>query len=86
VFMHGVGLVMPQSMAGAMANYPQMAGSASGLLGFIQMSVAGLIGIAVGHGYDGTPVAMALAIALMGLLSLLTYLLLLHRRPGPRVE
>ncbi|MCP4333578.1 MAG: multidrug effflux MFS transporter, partial [Gammaproteobacteria bacterium] len=47
VFMHGVGLVMPQSMAGAMANYPQMAGSASGLLGFIQMSVAGLIGIAV---------------------------------------
>ncbi|MCP4875239.1 MAG: Bcr/CflA family multidrug efflux MFS transporter [Gammaproteobacteria bacterium] len=86
IFMHGVGLVMPQSMAGAMANYPQMAGSASGLLGFIQMSVAGLIGIAVGHGYDGTPVAMALAIALMGLLSLLTYLLLLHRRPGPRAE
>ncbi|MCP4334428.1 MAG: multidrug effflux MFS transporter, partial [Gammaproteobacteria bacterium] len=41
IFMHGVGLVMPQSMAGAMANYPQMAGSASGLLGFIQMSVAG---------------------------------------------
>lgn len=84
IFMHGVGLVMPQSMAGALANYPHIAGSASGLLGFIQMTVAGVVGVAVGHGYDGTPVAMALAIAATGLLSLLVYLLLLHRRPGPR--
>lgn len=83
IFMHGVGLVMPQSMAGALANYPHMAGSASGLLGFIQMTVAGLVGVAVGHGYNGTPVAMALAIAVMGLLSLVVYLLLLHRRPVP---
>ena len=52
-----------------------------GLLGFIQMSVAGLLGIAVGHGYDGTPVAMALAIATTGLLSLAVYLLLLRGRP-----
>ena len=81
VFMLGVGLVMPQSMAGALANYPHMAGSASGLLGFIQMTVAGLVGVVVGHGYDGTPVAMALAIAITGLLSLAVYLLLLRRRP-----
>jgi len=84
IFMHGVGLVMPQSMAGALANYPHMAGSASGLLGFIQMSVAGLVGSVVGHGYDGTPVAMALAIALSGLLSLVVYLLLLHGRAVPQ--
>ena len=84
LFMHGVGLVMPQSMAGALANYPHMAGSASGLLGFIQMSSAGLVGVAVGHGYDGTPVSMALAIAVTGLLSLLVYLLLLHTRPVSR--
>ncbi len=83
IFMVGVGLVMPQSMAGALANYPHMAGSASGLLGFIQMTVAGLVGVAVGHGYDGTPVAMALAIAVTGLLSFVVYLLLLHRRPVP---
>jgi len=84
VFMHGVGLVMPQSMAGALADYPHIAGSASGLLGFIQMTVAGIVGVAVGHGYDGTPVAMALAVAATGLLSLLVYLLLLHRRPVSR--
>jgi DHA1 family bicyclomycin/chloramphenicol resistance-like MFS transporter len=64
LFMHGVGLVMPQ-----------------GLLGFIQMSVAGLVGSVVGLAYDGTPVAMALAIAIAGFLCLAVYLLLLHRRP-----
>ncbi len=83
IFMLGVGLVMPQSMAGALADYPHMAGSASGLLGFTQMSVAGLVGVAVGHSYDGTPVAMALAIAVTGLLSLVVYLSLLHRRQVP---
>jgi len=72
--------VMPQSMAGALANYSHIAGSASGLLGFIQMSVAGLVGVAVGHSYNGSPVGMAFAIASMGLLCLLAYLGLLRRR------
>lgn len=83
VFMHGVGLVMPQSMAGALANYPHIAGSASGLLGFIQMSAAGLLGAAVGHLYDGTPVAMASAIACAGFLCVVVYLLFIRRgQPG----
>lgn len=80
LFMHGVGLVMPQSMAGALANYPHIAGSASGLLGFIQMTAAGLVGVAVGHGYNGTPVAMTLAIAAAGLACVLVYLALLRNR------
>jgi len=80
LFMHGVGLVMPQSMAGALANYSHIAGSASGLLGFIQMSVAGLVGVAVGHSYNGSPVGMAFAIASMGLLCFFAYLGLLRRR------
>ena len=78
VFMLGVGLVMPQSMAGALANYPHIAGTASGLLGFIQMTTAGLLGVAVGHAYDGTPVPAA--IAATGFCCLLVYLLLIHRR------
>lgn len=86
LFMHGVGLVMPQSMAGALADYPHMAGSASGLLGFIQMSSAGLLGIVVGHGYDGTPVAMSLAIAVTGLLSVAVYAGLLHARRQPLAD
>ena len=38
LFMVGTGMVLPQTMAGALANHPTMAGSASALLGFIQMS------------------------------------------------
>ncbi len=81
LFMLGTGLVMPQSMAGALANYPHMAGSASGLLGFIQMSSAGAAGIVVGHGYDGTPLMMSASIALMGVLTSAAYWLLIRRTP-----
>ncbi len=84
IFMIGVGLVMPQSMAGALADYPHIAGSASGLLGFIQMSVAGLLGAAVGHGYDDSPVPMALAIAATGLFCALVYLVLIRRQSAIR--
>ena len=77
-FMMGVGLVMPQSMAGALTDYPHMAGSASGMLGFIQMSTAGSIGVIVGHGYNGTPLIMSAMIALMGLLTVIFYFLLIH--------
>ena len=79
LFMVSVGLIMPHSMAGALANYPHMAGSASGLFGFFQMTIAGIVGVIVGHSYDGTPVTMSAMIALMGLLTLITYLLLIHR-------
>ena len=82
LFMSGVGLVMPQSMAGALANYPHMAGSASGLLGFIQMSSAGIAGAFVGHGYDGTPLVMSTGIAGMGVLTVCAYALLIHKRGG----
>ena len=82
LFMLGTGLVMPQSMAGALANYPHMAGSASGLLGFIQMSSAGVAGIVVGHGYDGTPLMMSAAIASMGVLTLAAYWLFIQHSPA----
>jgi len=78
-FMMGVGLVMPQSMAGALANYPHMAGSASGMLGFIQMTTAALAGIIVGHAYNGTPLIMSAMIALMGVLTMVFYYILIHR-------
>jgi len=51
-----------------------MAGAASALLGFIQMSLAALVGIAVGHFTDGT------ALAAVGLGALLSYLALVRGR------
>ncbi len=73
-YMVAVGLVMPQTMAGALAPFAQMAGTASAFLGFIQMSTAAIIGIIVGHSYDGTPRSMSISIALMGIFTLLSYL------------
>ena len=71
-FMIGVGIVMPQAMAGALADYPQIAGSASGLMGFIQMTLAGGIGVLAGHLHDGTPAVMSGMIAACGLLSFIS--------------
>ena len=81
LFMVGVGIVMPQSMAGALAPFPNIAGTSSALLGFIQMSMAAVVGILVGHYHDGSPRSMAVAIAVMGLLTLLSFLML-RRSPG----
>ena len=59
LFMIGTGMVLPQTMAGALANFPSMAGSASALFGFTQMAVAAVAGMLVGHLHDGTSLVMA---------------------------
>lgn len=75
-YMVGVGMVMPQAMAGALAPFSKMAGTASSLLGFTQSLIAASVGMLVGHYHSGTPTTMALSIALMGSLSLLSFWLL----------
>lgn len=78
-FMLGVGILMPQTMAGALAPNPQCAGSASSLFGFLQMTVAALVGGLVGQFHDGSSRTMALTIGLMGALALISHLLLVRR-------
>jgi len=75
----GVGMVMPNSMAGALGPFPTAAGAASALLGFIQMAIAAAVGIAVGAAFDGTARPMALTIAVMGVSSAVAYKLLIGR-------
>ena len=41
IYAVGMGLVLPHAMAIALAPFPHMAGTASSLLGFIQMSLSG---------------------------------------------
>ena len=76
----GVGLNFPNAIAGAIGPFPKMAGAASALMGFIQMSCAAAVGYGVGHLYDGTPVPMAIAMAAVGCAGLATYWLLV--KPG----
>ena len=58
----GIGLVLPQAMAVALKPFPHMAATASALMGFLQMSVAGLAGLLVGIFLVDEPMPMALVI------------------------
>lgn len=86
VVMGGVGMVLPNGMAGAVGPFPQMAGSASALLGFVQMGLAALAGIAVGQLADGTARPMAGMIALTSVLSVASYISLARRKRAMAAE
>lgn len=75
IYLVGLGMVLPQSIAGAMTPFPERAGVASAMFGFIQQSVAAMCGATVGLllGHSAWPVAGA--IALMGVATLLLWLL-----------
>lgn len=78
LFTAGVGLVMPNSMAGAIGPFPTMAGAASALLGFTQMTIAALVGVAVGAAFDGTTRPMAVTIAVAGVSALAAHILMVR--------
>jgi DHA1 family bicyclomycin/chloramphenicol resistance-like MFS transporter len=78
VFMIGVGLVLPNSIAGAIGPFPRAAGAASALLGFTQMTAAAAIGIAVAALYDGSAIPMTATIAAVAVGVLLAFWLLVR--------
>lgn len=80
VFGVGVGLVMPMAMAGAIGPFPHMAGAAAALMGFAQMTLGALAGLAVGQLHDGSVRPMAAVIALSGAATLISYFRLMRRR------
>ncbi|MCM8594271.1 multidrug effflux MFS transporter [Accumulibacter sp.] len=77
------GLVMPNAISRALAPYPAMAGSASALMGVVQMGVAALVGVAVGQGLSADGSALAAAVAACTLLAALSYEIL-GGRPAAR--
>jgi DHA1 family bicyclomycin/chloramphenicol resistance-like MFS transporter len=77
VFM-ACGLTLPTCMAGAIGPFPHMAGTASSLVGFVQMSVGSVAGFAVGRLYDGTTRPLMGMICLCSFLALATYWLILR--------
>ena len=74
------GLVMPNAIGRALAPYQAMAGSASALMGFCQMSIAALVGVAVGHGLADGGGALSAAVAICTMLSPLSYLVFIRLR------
>ncbi len=67
IYAHGVGLVLPQAMASAMAPFPRHAGAASSLLGICQMTAAAFVGMLVGHSLGDSALPLPIIITAMGI-------------------
>lgn len=78
IYMLGTGLVLPNSLAGAIGPYPRSAGAAAALAGFLQMTIAALIGVAIGHAADGTQMPMVIALAVCSTAGPAAFLLLVR--------
>lgn len=73
-FSAGLGLTMPLAIAGALQPFPDRAGAASSLVGFLQQTAGALLGAVVGHSLAQTAWPMVLAIAAMGVIALIVWL------------
>ena len=74
IYLAGLGMVLPQAIAGAMTPFPERAGAASALLGFIQQSAAALCGAVVGWLLGQNAWPLALAVAAMGCATLVIWI------------
>ncbi|MCP4233403.1 MAG: multidrug effflux MFS transporter [Gammaproteobacteria bacterium] len=71
-YMAGMGMTLPNSMAGAIGPFPKMAGAASSLAGFAQYGIASFVGLGVAHSFDMTELPMATGVATMGVGAMLS--------------
>ncbi len=70
VFLGMTGMIGANASAGAMSTHPELAGSASALVGMLQFAMGALAGGAVGVFANGTAVPMAAVIAVTSLIGL----------------
>lgn len=66
----GLGLVYPLCQAGALMPFPERAGAASSLVGFLQQTTGAAMGILVGHMLGQSAWPLALSVAAVGCLAL----------------
>jgi MFS transporter, DHA1 family, multidrug resistance protein len=78
-FAFGLGFVLPNAAAGAIGPFPRMAGLASAVLGFVQLTGSALYAFVVSRFYDGTLRPMTAAVATAGLAALVVFVLLSQR-------
>jgi len=69
IYLAGMGLAMPQTMAGALTPFPDRAGTASSLVGFTQQSCAAIAAAAIGAFLGRSAWPVAGTIAAMGCLA-----------------
>ena len=77
------GMIVANSIAGALGLFPEIAGSVSALIGAVQYGM-GILGSALVASFaDGTPSSMGFVIAAMNFCAALSALLLVPRGPSP---
>ena len=79
LFHVGNGIVMPNTIAGALAPFPRAAGAASALAGFVQMATGVLSGLTLGLLHDGSAAPMTLLVALSAVSAALFFACLVPR-------
>ena len=82
-YMIGLGLVMPNAMAGAIGPFPKMAGAAAALGGFTSFGFAAIWGNAAARLTDGTPLVMTTALGLAGIGVLVAERVVVPRERSP---
>lgn len=82
LYLAGLGMVLPQSIAGAMTPFPERAGAASAFLGFIQQSLSALSGALVGALLGTTAWPLAGTVAAMGCATLALWIATRSLRAG----
>ena len=70
------GLIMPNAQASAVSVNPRIAGSASGLMSFLQMGVGAVFAQLAGVVQDGTPIPMVILVTIASTLGLAAILFL----------
>jgi len=80
VFTTGMGLVLADGFAGALAPFPRIAGAASAVVGFLQMAVAGAASLVVGAFVPTSQLPMAAVIATTAAVAFAAFMLLVWCR------
>ncbi|HWM83615.1 MAG TPA: multidrug effflux MFS transporter [Pseudolabrys sp.] len=75
IYLFGLGLALPQATAAALTPFPERAGAASSLLGFLQQSAASACGALVGAWLGASAWPIAAPMALLGMAALAIWLM-----------
>jgi DHA1 family bicyclomycin/chloramphenicol resistance-like MFS transporter len=83
LFVFGFGLLIPACTAAALHPFPRIAGSASAMMGFLQMGVGAVGSLILSQIHDGTVVPLGLVMVIMAALGTAGFLIL---APGRAAE
>jgi len=84
VVLFGLGLSLPVATAAAVGPFARIAGTASALVGFMQMTGGAVVGFLVGRLHDGTTLPMAAGVAASSVALFAAFRLAGMRRQPPR--